>query len=436
MYQGNHKFMKFLYKHFTQRVIMLFLLIGITISSVTILSSWAIHEDFTPTEEVPPIPSWIKNTAGWWADGQVTENEFLQGITYLINNEIIVITDSSILLSGDELQLHNPAGDALSIDYVIPRWLKNNAGWWADGDIPDSAFVSGLQWLIRNGIMQIIIERVSFIPIEDVKISELVLGDKHNYIQIYSALFETYVHPENYMIDDADGQKKWVSPILGLNPYKMDRYNEIALWHDDSQSAAVIYPFFTATAYAPGGFYDYYAGKCDSCTTTTIKVPEFRYTSSGNAIQALDLLGYDVLNDAQVDQNPAILKNYDKVIMLHNEYVTQDMFDAITSHPKVIYLYPNALYAEIDVNYTDNTITLIRGHDYPLEDPVSNGFDWEFDNTHPYEYDNICANMEIYTIQDPRSNGNQHWMTNCYPDIVFYSNSEGLHNLLKAIKGL
>jgi hypothetical protein len=415
---------------------MFFLLIGITVSSATILNSWAIHEEFTPTEEVPPIPSWIKNNAGWWADGKVTEIEFIQGITYLINNKIIVITDTSTFKSAD---------NETESDYLIPKWIKNNARWWADGDIPDSAFVSGLQWLIRNGIMQISLERISFVPIEDVKISPLVTGDKHDYIQIYSALFEIYVHPENYMIDDTDGQKKWVSPILGLNPYKMDLYNEIALWHDDSQSVVVVFPIFTATAYANGGFYDYYAGRCDDCTTTTIKTPEFRYTSSGNAVQAFDLLGYDIINDITLDQHPTILKNYDKVILLHNEYVTYAMFDAITSHPKVIYLYPNALYAEIDVNYVDNTITLIRGHDYPPEDPVTNGFGWEFDNTHPYEFDNECSNMELYTIVDPRSNvgvdiarqgANTHWMTNCYPDIVFYADGKGAYNLLKAIKGL
>ena len=346
--------MKFFYKY-TQRVIIFFLLIGITVSSATILNSWAIHEEFTPTEEVPPIPSWIKKTTGWWAEGKVTEIEFLQGITYLINNRIIVITDLPTFESADSA--------TESVDYRIPIWIKNNAGWWADGDIPDSAFVSGLQWLIKNGIMQVVVKNVSFIPIDDVKISGLVVVDKHNYVQIYSALFDTFVHPENYMIDDTDGEKKWVSPILGLNPYKMDRYNEIAMWHDDSQRAVVVFPLFTATAYANGGFYDYYAGKCDSCTTTTIKVPELLYTSSGNAIQAFDLLGYDVINDSILDQNPTILKKYDKVIILHNEYVTRAMFDAITSHPKVIYLYPNALYAEIDVNYKDNTITLIRGHE-------------------------------------------------------------------------
>jgi len=38
---------------------------------------------------------------------------------------------------------------------TIPSWIKNNAGWWADGQIDDGSFVSGLQWLISNGIMKI-----------------------------------------------------------------------------------------------------------------------------------------------------------------------------------------------------------------------------------------------------------------------------------------
>jgi len=418
--------MKLFYKYFTQHVIILFLLVGITISSATILNSWAIHEDFTPTDEVPPIPSWIKKTVGWWAYGQVTEVEFIEGITYLIDNRIIVITDSPNFKGIDNA--------TESVDYIIPKWIKNNARWWSDGDIPDSAFISGLQWLIKNGIMQISLENISFIPIEDVKISRLVAGDKHHLTHLFSALFETYVNPDSYVLDN--GIKKWTSPILGLNPYKMDRYNEIALWHDDSQRAVVIFPLFTGTAYAQNGFYDYFEGECDSCTTTTMKESKLLYTSSGTGIQAFELLGYDVINDKTVDTVPNILERYDKVILLHNEYVTRTMFDAITSHPKVIYLYPNALYAEITVNYIDNTITLIRGHDYPPEDPVSNGFDWEFDNTHPYEYDNECANMELYPIEDPRSNYSVHWMTTCYPELVLYADEEGSYNLLKAIKGL
>ena len=40
-------------------------------------------------------------------------------------------------------------------EIVIPAWIKNNAGWWANGKIPDSSFISGLQWLISNGIMKV-----------------------------------------------------------------------------------------------------------------------------------------------------------------------------------------------------------------------------------------------------------------------------------------
>jgi len=37
----------------------------------------------------------------------------------------------------------------------IPGWIKNNAGWRADGQIDDGSFVTAIQWLISNGIMNI-----------------------------------------------------------------------------------------------------------------------------------------------------------------------------------------------------------------------------------------------------------------------------------------
>ena len=38
------------------------------------------------------VPSWIKNTASWWATDAISENEFLRAIEYLIDNQIIKIT--------------------------------------------------------------------------------------------------------------------------------------------------------------------------------------------------------------------------------------------------------------------------------------------------------------------------------------------------------
>jgi len=37
----------------------------------------------------------------------------------------------------------------------IPDWVKNNAGWWADGQIDDSSFVQGIQFMIKEGLMKI-----------------------------------------------------------------------------------------------------------------------------------------------------------------------------------------------------------------------------------------------------------------------------------------
>ena len=37
----------------------------------------------------------------------------------------------------------------------VPGWIKNNAGWWADGQIPDSAVVKGIQFLIKEGIFDV-----------------------------------------------------------------------------------------------------------------------------------------------------------------------------------------------------------------------------------------------------------------------------------------
>ena len=38
---------------------------------------------------------------------------------------------------------------------VIPDWIKNNAGWWADDKISEAEFINAIQFLIKNGIINI-----------------------------------------------------------------------------------------------------------------------------------------------------------------------------------------------------------------------------------------------------------------------------------------
>jgi len=86
------------------------------------------------------IPTWIKNNAGWWADGDISDSAFIDGIEYLIKNEIIVVPITEI----------NSKEEA-----TVPEWIKNNAGWWADDQIPDSAFIDGIEYLVKSGIIQV-----------------------------------------------------------------------------------------------------------------------------------------------------------------------------------------------------------------------------------------------------------------------------------------
>ena len=44
--------------------------------------------------------------------------------------------------------------NAFAVD-VVPAWIKNNAGWWAEGQIDDQTFVNGMQFLIKEGIIQV-----------------------------------------------------------------------------------------------------------------------------------------------------------------------------------------------------------------------------------------------------------------------------------------
>ena len=40
-------------------------------------------------------------------------------------------------------------------EIAIPDWVKTNAGWWSEGLIGDSDFVSGIQFLIKEGIISV-----------------------------------------------------------------------------------------------------------------------------------------------------------------------------------------------------------------------------------------------------------------------------------------
>ncbi|WP_016940302.1 hypothetical protein [Candidatus Nitrosopumilus sediminis] len=104
-----------------------------TIASILIIAS-------TVSTAYAEVPSWVKNNAGWWADGTISESEFLTGISFLIKDGIIKVPSTSISSETSD---------------KVPSWVKNNAGWWADGTISDGEFVNGIQHLMKIGLVTV-----------------------------------------------------------------------------------------------------------------------------------------------------------------------------------------------------------------------------------------------------------------------------------------
>ena len=84
------------------------------------------------------VPEWIKNNAGWWAEGSIDDKTFVQGIEYLVKERVITVNEES---------------QTSVVEQNIPEWIKNNAGWWAEGSIDDKTFVQGIEYLVKNGII-------------------------------------------------------------------------------------------------------------------------------------------------------------------------------------------------------------------------------------------------------------------------------------------
>ena len=140
------------------------------------------------------IPYWIKNTAGWWSKNKVSDAEFISGIEYLINNKIINI----IAQNNNENSLN-----------IIPSWVKNSAGWWSNNEISDAEFISGIKYLIENNIIKVSTQTDS----------ELLQKDLERKAWNF----------ERYLIDIQTDMKKQNRYIENINP---SEYVIIKYWKD------------------------------------------------------------------------------------------------------------------------------------------------------------------------------------------------------------
>lgn len=109
--------------------------------SIEIVGTFLDLDPSSPAESTV-IPDWVRNNAEWWSKDLIGDGDFLSGIEYLIIQGVIQIP---II----------PADNGTESSSFVPSWIKDTAGWWAEGLVSDSEFVNGLQYLISNGIITV-----------------------------------------------------------------------------------------------------------------------------------------------------------------------------------------------------------------------------------------------------------------------------------------
>ena len=86
------------------------------------------------------IPDWIKAYAKNWAVGDVSDDEFMTGLDFILQNKIIGIPNFT----------YNDS----SINH-IPSWFRNTSHWWSNDLISQQEFLNSIKYLIREDIILI-----------------------------------------------------------------------------------------------------------------------------------------------------------------------------------------------------------------------------------------------------------------------------------------
>ncbi|MSV33479.1 MAG: peptidase, partial [Nitrosarchaeum sp.] len=84
------------------------------------------------------IPQWIKTNANWWSTDQISNSEFLEGIDFLFEKGIVVVTSKEVTAQSN---------------WKLPSWIKITASWWSEDKISDDDFLNMIENLVKRKII-------------------------------------------------------------------------------------------------------------------------------------------------------------------------------------------------------------------------------------------------------------------------------------------
>ncbi|HSB83151.1 MAG TPA: peptidase, partial [Nitrosarchaeum sp.] len=82
----------------------------------------------------PNIPDWIKNNTKRWSS--ISDSEFVDMLNNLTRDKVIMSPKTST-----------------TNDKVVPSWVKNIPIWWSNHQISDDDFIKSIQYMVKKGII-------------------------------------------------------------------------------------------------------------------------------------------------------------------------------------------------------------------------------------------------------------------------------------------
>ena len=109
--------------------------------SQTTESSEVIVEDESVMKPEPRVPVWVQSTGQHWIDGAVSDREFTDALGFLVNERIIDVEVAPPLEEIDDLVDEEPQ-------------VPTSTEWWINGDVPEDQFLEGIKWMIEHQLIR------------------------------------------------------------------------------------------------------------------------------------------------------------------------------------------------------------------------------------------------------------------------------------------
>jgi type VI secretion system secreted protein Hcp len=90
------------------------------------------------------VPGWVQTTAQFWIDEDVSDREFTDALGFLVKEKIIDVQVEPALVDTDEITTDEPE---------VPDWIATTTEWWINGQVPEDQFLEGIKWMIQNRII-------------------------------------------------------------------------------------------------------------------------------------------------------------------------------------------------------------------------------------------------------------------------------------------